>query len=135
MRFIKFNLFNLDELIGRAVCIQEPLSWGVTVDLSIKYKKPVPLEQQLIAVGRITRNRIISLALLSNKFLKKPAILFLLKNGYFYLIGRIQKRKEIAMCIFETPPCIYYLSDKNLEDEEYLKLRINNNNLKMKLLL
>ena len=26
------------------------------------------------------------------------------------------------MCIFETPPCIYYLSDKNLEDEEYLKL-------------
>ena len=47
----------LDELIGRAVCIQEPLSWGVTVDLSIKYKKPVPLEQQLIAVGRITRNR------------------------------------------------------------------------------
>lgn len=26
------------------------------------------------------------------------------------------------MCIFETSPCIYYLSDKNLEDEEYLKL-------------
>lgn len=26
------------------------------------------------------------------------------------------------MCIFETTPCIYYLSDKNLEDEEYLKL-------------
>lgn len=26
------------------------------------------------------------------------------------------------MCIFEVTPCIYYLSDKNLEDEEYLKL-------------
>lgn len=26
------------------------------------------------------------------------------------------------MCIFEPTPCIYYLSDKNLEDEEYLKL-------------
>lgn len=26
------------------------------------------------------------------------------------------------MCIFKTTPCIYYLSDKNLEDEEYLKL-------------
>lgn len=26
------------------------------------------------------------------------------------------------MCIFEITPCIYYLSDKNLEDEEYLKL-------------
>ena len=28
----------------------------------------------------------------------------------------------MIMCIFETTPCIYYLSDKNLEDEEYLKL-------------
>ena len=47
----------LDEIIGRAVCIQEPLSWGVTVELTVQYKKPVPLETTLVAVGRITRNR------------------------------------------------------------------------------
>ena len=47
----------LDELIGRAVCMEEPACWGVTVDLTIKYKKPVPLEQPLVAVGRVARNR------------------------------------------------------------------------------
>jgi len=47
----------LDELIGRAICIQELACWGVTVDLSVKYKKPVPLEQPLVGVGRVTRNR------------------------------------------------------------------------------
>lgn len=47
----------LDEVIGRAVSIAEPDCFGVTVDLNVKFKKPVPLEQDLIIVGRITRNR------------------------------------------------------------------------------
>lgn len=47
----------LDEVIGRAVSITEPTCFGVTVDLNVKFKKPVPLEQDLIIVGRITRNR------------------------------------------------------------------------------
>lgn len=46
----------LDELIGRAIMIEEPEAWGVTVELSIKYKKPVPLNKPLKAVGRITKN-------------------------------------------------------------------------------
>lgn len=44
----------LDELIGRAVMIKEPDTWGVTCELNIKYKKPVPLDIPLKAVGRIT---------------------------------------------------------------------------------
>lgn len=47
----------LDEVIGRAVSIAEPTCFGVTVDLNVKFKKPVPLEQDLLIVGRITRNR------------------------------------------------------------------------------
>ena len=36
--------------------IDEPKTWGVTVELSVKYNLPVPLEQPLTAIGRITRN-------------------------------------------------------------------------------
>ena len=46
----------LDEIIGRAIMIEEPDAWGVTVELNIKYKKPVPLDKPVKAVGRITRN-------------------------------------------------------------------------------
>ncbi len=47
----------LDETIGRVLQIEEPDFWGVTVDLTIKYLKPVPLDQELKAVGCITSNR------------------------------------------------------------------------------
>ncbi|QIB70244.1 PaaI family thioesterase [Aminipila butyrica] len=46
----------LDELIGRTVCIQEPDCWGVTVELNLKYKKPVPTEANLKGIARMTRN-------------------------------------------------------------------------------
>lgn len=46
----------LDEVIGRAIMIDEPDAWGVTVELTIKYKKPVPLDSPVKAVARITRN-------------------------------------------------------------------------------
>ena len=46
----------LDEAIGRAIMIEETDSWGVTVELNLKYKKPVPLDKPVKAVARITRN-------------------------------------------------------------------------------
>lgn len=46
----------LDEIIGRAIMIEEPELWGVTVELTIKYKKPVPLDKPVKAIARITRN-------------------------------------------------------------------------------
>lgn len=50
----------LDETMGRAVQIGNPDLWGVTVELSLAYKKPVPYEVQLKAVGRITKeNRLL----------------------------------------------------------------------------
>lgn len=30
--------------------------WGVTVELSLKYKKPLPLNEELRAIGRITKD-------------------------------------------------------------------------------
>lgn len=45
----------LDETIGRAILNKyETEVWGVTVELNLKYKKPIPLNQQLKVIGRIT---------------------------------------------------------------------------------
>lgn len=50
----------LDETIGRAVQIGDPEMWGVTVELNMSYKKPVPYGVELKAVGRITKqNRLL----------------------------------------------------------------------------
>jgi len=47
----------LDETIGRAIMIQsEGDIWGVTVDLQIRFKKPVPLDEELRVTGRITKD-------------------------------------------------------------------------------
>lgn len=46
----------LDETIGRAILIKDENTWGVTVELNLKYKKPVPLGEELKVVGRITRD-------------------------------------------------------------------------------
>ena len=46
----------LDEIIGRAINIVEPDTFGVTGSLEIKFKKPVPLGKQIKVVGKVTRN-------------------------------------------------------------------------------
>jgi acyl-coenzyme A thioesterase PaaI-like protein len=45
----------LDETIGRAIMIRHDDSiWGVTVEFTVKFKKPITLNQELRIVGRIT---------------------------------------------------------------------------------
>lgn len=46
----------LDETIGRAIDIQEPDTWAVTGDISVRFRKPVPYGQDLLVTGRVTRN-------------------------------------------------------------------------------
>ena len=46
----------LDETIGRAIMIQHENLWGVTIELSLKYRKPIPLDEELRVVGRITKD-------------------------------------------------------------------------------
>ncbi|MBK5211531.1 MAG: PaaI family thioesterase [Coriobacteriia bacterium] len=47
----------LDELIGRAINIDELETWGVTIELQVKYRKPVPLDTVLMGRARITNNK------------------------------------------------------------------------------
>ena len=46
----------LDETIGRAITIAHPGVWGVTAELTLRYRKPLPLTGVVRAVGRITRD-------------------------------------------------------------------------------
>ena len=47
----------LDEAIGRAIMIHSKGEiWGVTVELQVRFKKPVPLDDELRVIGRITKN-------------------------------------------------------------------------------
>jgi acyl-coenzyme A thioesterase PaaI-like protein len=49
----------MDETIGRAVMIGVPPDrevWGVTAELTVRFRKAVPLDVELTAVGRITRD-------------------------------------------------------------------------------
>ncbi len=47
----------LDETIGRAIMARrdEPQVWGVTVEFSTRFLKPVPLDTELRVVGRIVK--------------------------------------------------------------------------------
>jgi uncharacterized protein (TIGR00369 family) len=63
----------LDETMGRAIMIKSAGEvWGVTVELNIRFKKPVPLDQELRVVGRITKD--------SNRFFEGTGEL-LLEDG------------------------------------------------------
>lgn len=45
----------LDETIGRAILVgKEQEVWGLTVELNLSYKKPIPLGVELKVVARIT---------------------------------------------------------------------------------
>jgi len=47
----------LDEAIGRAIMMHSDSAvWGVTVDLQVRFKQPVPLDEELRVVGRITKD-------------------------------------------------------------------------------
>ena len=44
----------LDETIGRAILIKNRDIWGVTIEFDTRYRKPVPLTEEIRVIGRIT---------------------------------------------------------------------------------
>jgi uncharacterized protein (TIGR00369 family) len=46
----------LDETIGRAILIRSQGEvWGMTLEFTTRYKKPIPLDEKVRAIGRITK--------------------------------------------------------------------------------
>lgn len=69
----------LDETIGRAMLIKNGDIWGVTIDLNLKYKKPIPLDEELRIKGRITKD--------SRRFFEGSGEI-ILQNGDVAVIGQ-----------------------------------------------
>lgn len=46
----------LDETIGRSIWVKEPNVYGVTLKLEVKYHKPCPYNEPLIAIGKISKS-------------------------------------------------------------------------------
>lgn len=46
----------LDETIGRAITMHDPEAWGVTIELNVRFRRPVPVDGELRALGRITKH-------------------------------------------------------------------------------
>jgi hypothetical protein len=46
----------LDETIGRAVLLDHQDIWGVTVEFSVRFRRPLPLDGEIRCVARITRD-------------------------------------------------------------------------------
>lgn len=46
----------LDETIGRAINLTDPDAWGVTVELTVRYRRPVPLGDEIVVRARITKD-------------------------------------------------------------------------------
>ena len=46
----------LDETIGRAIMISQHDLWGVTIDFSIRLRKPIPLNEEIRVIGRIIKD-------------------------------------------------------------------------------
>ncbi len=44
----------LDEAIGRVIMTKGEKIWGVTIDFSIRFRKPVPLGEEVRVVARLT---------------------------------------------------------------------------------
>ncbi|HHJ05885.1 MAG TPA: PaaI family thioesterase [Anaerolineae bacterium] len=47
----------LDETIGRAITITNPQTvWGVTMEITVRFKHPVPLDEEVRVVGRVIKD-------------------------------------------------------------------------------
>lgn len=46
----------LDETIGRVIMMQDENCFGVTVNLELKYRKPVPINQKVKVIAWLTRD-------------------------------------------------------------------------------
>ena len=46
----------LDETIGRAILLHQRDIWGVTVEFSVRFRRPLPLDDEIRCVARITRD-------------------------------------------------------------------------------
>ena len=100
----------LDETIGRAILINHDNVWGVTAELTTKYLKPIPLNEEIRVLGRITKDT-------SRLFEGTGEIL--LKNGEVAAkgFGKYIKMPLDRISEFDEENEEWFLSEKDIPDE------------------
>ena len=100
----------LDETIGRAILINHDNVWGVTAELTTKYLKPIPLNEEIRVLGRITKDT-------SRLFEGTGEIL--LKNGEVAAkgFGKYIKMPLDRISEFDEENEEWFLSGKDIPDE------------------
>jgi len=100
----------LDETIGRAILINHDNVWGVTAELTTKYLKPIPLNEEIRVLGRITKDT-------SRLFEGTGEIL--LKNGEVAAkgFGKYIKMPLDRISEFDEENEEWFLSGKDIPEE------------------
>lgn len=79
----------LDELGGRTIWVKDPNLLGVTATLNVKYRKPVPYDEELLGVGEILKRNgriFIAKAVLMTK---KKEVLAEIEGSYVILPNEV----------------------------------------------
>ena len=99
----------LDETMGRAIKVFEPETWGVTVEINVTFKAPVPYDSQLIITGRITANTG-KIFICEGELILADGTVAALATGTFYkmhasrLESRGADRNMMQLYVYDTDP-------------------------------
>lgn len=97
----------LDEAMGRAILIKDERIWGVTVELNVKYKKPIPLDENIKIICELTSE--------NTRFFEGEGKI-ILTNGETAVIAH---GKYIKMSIDKITP-------EDFNDDQWYKAENNN---------
>lgn len=74
----------LDETIGRAIMIKYSQIWWVTMEFAARFKRPIPLDEEVRVIGRVTKD--------ANRYFEGTGEI-LLKDGSIAVEGRAKYLK------------------------------------------
>jgi acyl-coenzyme A thioesterase PaaI-like protein len=92
----------LDEVMGRVLIHQEV--WAVTGSMEIKFRKPVPLDQELTIVGELTRNRSRGYEARGEIRLPDGTVLVEGKGLYLHIPDEVIERAKSELDFWEVVP-------------------------------
>lgn len=76
----------LDELAGRSLWVESPESLGVTATLKVKFRKPVPYDEELVAVGKMVK-RSGKIFIATAKIMTKEKVVLAESEGSYVILS------------------------------------------------
>lgn len=104
----------LDDCMGRTIQLSKPELWGLTLEMQLTYKRPVPYDETCYALAELIEE--------SEKIYSSKAYL-LLPNGEIAATseGKFYKVDNDYLCNHIDDPSLYHLNE-NAPHPEYIEL-------------